>query len=200
MNKNVPQGCIFNKSLFFFKIILVSRKKFNKAFTHSGLSFNEHPNSKRVKLCRLSISDRLWYRARFSWTAPDASRDRSGRPFPQTRNSFQWSWEDQRSDNARCGKARFFREIRSSIYASRVKMAEGARAARSNRRCPMDHGCRLKVVGRENKHHRRGTAKVSNPRTGPTCLLRSGRLALLQSAAGDVLARVHLDVRHPSAI
>lgn len=59
----------------------------------------------------------------------------------------------------------------------------------------VDHERRPKVVGdRENKRqHGGGTAKRC-PRTGPTCLLR---LALLQSAAGDVLARVHLDVRHP---
>lgn len=61
--------------------------------------------------------------------------------------------------------------------------AEGARAARSNRRCPMDHGCRLKVVGRENKRRRGGTAEVSAngtnlfaapqpPRSAAVCRLR----------------------------
>lgn len=73
-------------------------------------------------------------------------------------------------------------------------MAEGARAARLQSAVPVDHGYRLKVVGRENK--RRHHEEPRCPRAGPTCLLR---LALLQSAASDVLARVHLDIRHPLA-
>lgn len=77
------------------------------------------------------------------------------------------------------------------------------RRASARARCwlqsTMDHGHRrLKVVnGRENKRtmkRRRNRAEMRS-RPKPTCLMRRGSLALLQSA--DVLARVHLDVRHP---
>jgi len=73
-----------------------------------------------------------------------------------------------------------------------------ARAVCSNRQCPWtkdDAVSRLSMIAKINVNAEEEPRTC--PRMGPTCLLRRDHLALLQSAAGDVLARVHLDVRHP---
>lgn len=74
MVEDTLHRCIFNESPFFaFKIILVSGKKFNKALRITCASTTSV--RKGEKLSRLSIDDRLRYRARFSGTAPGAPRE-----------------------------------------------------------------------------------------------------------------------------
>jgi len=114
----------------------------------------------------LSISGHLWYLARVSHGPRPTHRAMEQKHCFADTQLILIAWEDQRhEDNERCGKERFFREIRSSLYESRVKMAESARA-----RCllqstvSVDQGWRcLKVVDdRENKRQRGGrTANVS---------------------------------------
>lgn len=128
----------------------------------------------------------------FSWTAPGASRNASGTLF--RRHAAHFNDRVRRSAKTmRCAERHDF-SARSDPLSMRVGSKWRQARARFNR-LPVDHGRRLKVVSsRENKYLRRGEKPRRLPRTGPTCLLRR---PALQSAAGDVLARVHLDVRHP---
>lgn len=151
-----------------------------------------------MKSSRLSINDRLNLYAFLMDRARRIAQEIRN-AVPQTRiGRFFIAWEDQqRGDNAAYGKARFFREIRSFPYASRVKMAEAsARALLGPFGFPWttDLVSRLSAVAKINVDAEKEPRRFS--RTGPTCLLRRGHPAL-QSAAGDVLARVDLDIRHP---
>lgn len=100
------------------------------------------------------------------------------------------------------GTERFF-SANNHVSYPRVgsKWRKRARSGCSNRRrlwTTADglRGCRSSKINVAAKSTRRSCVYLAFAEHQPTCLLRGGRIALMQSAAGVNLARIHLDIRH----